>query len=54
MGIYSDAALNYSFSYPSSLSRADWADIVRTELQKAFKLEITVDEACDNIMSQLG
>jgi multiple sugar transport system substrate-binding protein len=54
MGIYSDAALNYSFSYPSSLTRADWADIVRTELQKAFKLEITVDEACDNIMSQLG
>jgi len=54
MSIYSDAAMNYSYSYPSSLDRADWADIVRTELQKAFNLEITVDEACDNIMAQLG
>ena len=54
MGIYSDAAMNYSYSYPSSLDRADWADIVRTELQKAFKLEATVDEACDSIMAQLG
>jgi len=53
MSIYSDAALNYSYAYPSSLDRPDWADIVRTELQSAFKLEITVDEACDNIMAQL-
>ncbi len=54
MSIYSTAAQNYSYPYPSSLSRPDWADIVRNELQKAFKLEVTVDEACDSIMSQLG
>lgn len=54
MGIYSAAAENYSYTYPSSLSRPDWSDIVRNELQRAFKLEITVDEACDSIMSQLN
>jgi len=54
MSIYSKAAEEYSYTYPASLARPDWMDIVRTELQKAFSLQVTVDQACDAIMDQLG
>ncbi len=54
MGIYSDAAANYSYVYPSSAFNTEWSDIMWTELVRAFNLEITVDEACDNIMAQIG
>ena len=54
MAIYADAAANYSYVYPSSAYNTEWADIMWNELVRAFNLEITVDEACDNIMEQLG
>ena len=54
MGIYADAAANYSFVYPSSAYNTEWADVMWNELVRAFNLEITVDEACDNIMEQLA
>ena len=54
MSIYSDAAANYSYVYPSSAFNTEWSDIMWQELVRAFNLEITVDEACDNIMSQIG
>jgi len=54
MQIFATAAQNYSYPYPSSLHRADWGDIYWNELLRAYNLEISVDEACDNIMSQLG
>ena len=54
MGIYADAAANYSYVYPASAFNAEWGDIMWNELVRAFNLEISVDEACDNIMEQLG
>ncbi len=54
MGIYADAAANYSFVYPSSAFNSEWSDIMWQELVRAFNLEISVDEACDNIMEQIG
>ena len=54
MGIYADAAANYSYVYPSSAYNTEWADIMWNELVQAFNLEISVDEACDNIMEQIG
>ena len=54
MGIYADAAANYSYVYPSSAYNTEWMDIMWNELVQAFNLEITVDEACDNIMEQIG
>lgn len=53
MNIYLDAAKNYSYKYPSSTSQVPWADIMWTELVRAFKLDITIDQACDNIMDQI-
>ena len=53
MGIYSKAAAEYSYVYPSALDPR-WGDIMWTELVKAFNLETTVDQACDEIMKQLG
>ena len=40
--------------YPSSAYVLEWGDIMWEELVRAFNLEITVDEACDNIMARLG
>jgi hypothetical protein len=54
MGIYADAAANYSYVYPASAYNSEWGDIMWNELVRAFNLEISVDEACDNIMAQLG
>ena len=54
MNIYLDAAENYSYVYPSSAFNTEWSDIMWNELVRAFNLEISVDEACDNIMSQIG
>ena len=54
MKIFSDAAANYSYVYPSSAYVLEWGDIMWEELVRAFNLEITVDEACDNIMARLG
>ncbi len=54
MGIYADAAANYSYVYPASAFNTEWGDIMWNELVRAFNLEISVDEACDNIMEQLG
>ena len=54
MGIYTDAAENYSYVYPSSAFNTQWGDIMWAELVRAFNLEISVDEACDNIMEQIG
>ena len=54
MGIYADAAANYSYVYPASAYNSEWSDIMWNELVRAFNLEITVDEACDNIMEQIG
>ena len=54
MAIYADAAANYSYVYPASAFNAEWGDIMWNELVRAFNLEISVDEACDNIMDQLG
>ena len=53
MGIYSKAAAEYAYVYPSALDPR-WGDIMWTELVKAFNLETTVDQACDEIMRQLG
>lgn len=53
MGIYSKAAAEYSYVYPSALDPR-WSEIMWTELVKAFNLETTVDQACDEIMKQLG
>ena len=54
MAIYADAAANYSYAYPSSAFNTEWSDIMWNELVRAFNLEISVDEACDNIMEQIG
>ena len=54
MKIFSDAAANYSYAYPASAYVFEWGDIMWEELVRAFNLEITVDEACDNIMARLG
>ena len=54
MGIFTDAAANYSYVYPSSAYNTTWADVMWSELVRAFNLEISVDEACDNIMAQIG
>lgn len=54
MSIYTDAAANYSYVYPSSAYNTEWSDIMWNELVRAFNLEISVDEACDNIMEQIG
>ena len=54
MGIFADAAENYSYPFPTSLDRPDWGDVYWAELLRAFNLEISVDEACDNIMAELG
>ena len=53
MKIYSKAAAEYSYVYPSALN-PEWSTIMWEELVKAFNLDITVDEACANIMSRLG
>lgn len=53
MKIYSKAAAEYSYVYPSALN-PEWSTIMWEELVKAFNLDITVDEACGNIMSRLG
>jgi len=53
MKIYSKAAAEYSYVYPSALN-AEWASIMWEELVQAFSLKISVDQACDNIMSRLG
>ena len=53
MKIYSKAAAEYSYVYPSALN-AEWGDIMWSELVQAFNLKISVDEACDNIMNRLG
>ena len=54
MKVFFDAAANYSYIYPSSIANLAWGDIVWNELVRAYSLEISVDEACDNIMAQLG
>ena len=54
MAIYADSAANYSYAYPSSAFNTEWSDIMWNELVRAFNLEISVDEACDNIMEQIG
>ena len=54
MKIFSDAAANYSYVYPSSAYVLEWGDIMWEELVRTFNLEISVDEACDNIMARLG
>lgn len=53
MSIYLDAAKNYSYTWPSSTSDVAWADIMQTELTKAFNMKITVDQACDNITNKI-
>ena len=53
MKIYSDAAANYSYVYPSSAYNQAWGDIMWEELVKAFGLQVSLDEACDTIMSRL-
>ncbi len=54
VGVYLDAAENYSKPYPSATIDIPWATIVRTELVKAHSLEISVEEACDNIVAQIN
>lgn len=53
MKIYSKAASEYSYMYPSALN-PEWGTIMYEELLKAFSLEVSVDEACDAIMARLG
>ena len=53
MKIYSKAAAEYSYVYPSALN-TEWTTVMWEELVKAFGLQISVDEACDNIMTRLG
>lgn len=53
MDIFADEAANMSVPYPASKTSAEWGDIVWNELVSAYSLEITVDEACDNIATQM-
>ena len=52
MSIYSKAAAEYSYVYPSALN-PEWSTFMWEELIKAFNLDISVDEACGNIMARL-
>ena len=53
MKIYSKAAAEYSYVYPSSAYNMAWGDIMWEELVKAFGLQVSLDEACATIMSRL-
>lgn len=53
MSIFADEAANMSYPYPTSKTAAEWGDIVWNELVSAYSLDITVDEACDNIAAQM-
>ncbi len=53
MKIYSKAAAEYAYVYPSALN-TEWTTYMWEELVKAFSLQISVDEACSNIMTRLG
>lgn len=52
--VYLDAAKNYAYAWPASTSSVAWEDIMQSELTKAFNMQTTVDQACDNIMAQIN
>lgn len=54
MNIFLEEAENCAFVYPSSAFNTTWSDVMWSELVRAYNLEISVDEACDNISAQIG
>ena len=54
MSIFSDEAENMSYPYPTSKSSAEWGDIMWNQLVSAYSLEISVDDACDNISEKMN
>ncbi|MDF2473873.1 MAG: sugar transporter substrate-binding protein [Lachnospiraceae bacterium] len=54
MSIFAKEAQECAYEYPTSKGFTEWADVVWNELVPAYSLEVSVDEACDNIAKQMN
>lgn len=54
LGIFIDAAQNYSYPYPASKNTSEWNQYEASELKKVFNLEIGVEEAANNIAEKMN
>lgn len=45
---------NYAYEYPVSVNTAEWNQYETENLKKAYALEISVEEACENLAAQMN
>lgn len=54
MDIFSQEALECAYPYPASKGFNEWADVVWNELVPAYSLEVSIEDACANITTQMN
>lgn len=54
MGIFSQEATECAYAYPASKTSAEWGNIIWTELVPAYTLEVSVEDACASITTQMN
>lgn len=54
MSIFSKEALECAYAYPASKTSAEWGNVVWTELVPAYSLEVSVEDACAKITTQMN
>jgi len=54
MAIFSQEAAECAYPYPTSRGFNEWADVVWNELVPAYSLEVSIEDACANIATQMN